>query len=58
LSDVGRRYYIVRLIVREVMSVGRVLCSSDVIIILYPKGIFITENFWSDGFDLMLLNEL
>lgn len=57
LADVARRHDIVGLMMAEVVSVGRVLSSPQVIVILDPVWIFIADHLGSHWLDVLVLYE-
>lgn len=57
LADVARRHDIVGLVMAEVVSVGRVLSSPQVIVVLNPVWIFIADHLGSHRLDVLVLNE-
>ena len=57
LADVARRHDIVRLVMAEVMSIGRVLSSPQVVVILNSVRILVADHLWSDWLDVLVLNE-
>ena len=57
LADIARRHDIVRLVMAEVMSIGRVLSSPQVIVVLNSIWIFVADHLRSDWLDVLVLNE-
>lgn len=57
LPNVARRHNIVRLMMTEIMSIGRVLSSPQVVIILDSVWIFVADHLRSDWLDVLILYE-
>ena len=57
LPDFGRRDYVVGLFGREIMGIGGVFCSANIVIVFNPVGILIAKHFSSYRFYLQILNK-